>query len=185
MLAVAAAIAIAAMAVIAAARFDPWAGEGCPKAVDQGADCARYGIAGRTFSDLALLNVDRDLDNRQWASAKADLKPILLIRPNDAVALDARGEAEAALGDKTAALADFDRALTLAPDDLTTRAKRGQLYQSSGKTKQAAADFAFIYHADPSSSRWTEVAAFVRRIDHSTPSSKAHGRPSRRHRAAP
>src|SRR6185312_13088576 len=109
--AAAAAIAISALAVFSAVRFDPWAGEGCPRSVAQGADCARYGIAGRTYSALALLNVDRDLDHAQWASAKAGLEPILRIRPNFAVAIDARGEAEAALGDTTAALADYGRAL--------------------------------------------------------------------------
>jgi len=177
--AVAATIAIPALAVIAAVRFDPWAGEGCPIAVDRGADCARYGVAGRTYSEFALMNVDRELDNSQWASAKADLKQILLLRPNFAVALDARGEAEAALHDTAAALADFDRALTLAPDDLTTRAKRGQLYQSLGMTAQAAADFAFIHHADQSTPNWAVADAYVSKIDHSTAPTKVF-KPSKR-----
>ena len=79
MLPVAAAITISALAVVAAVSFDPWAGKGCPKAVDQDADCARYGIAGRTYSNLVLLKVDKELEGSQWASAKADLKSILLI----------------------------------------------------------------------------------------------------------
>jgi tetratricopeptide (TPR) repeat protein len=130
---------------------------------------------------LALLNVDRELDNAQWTSAKADLERILRIRPNFAVALEARGEAETALRDTTAALADFDRAVTLDPDELATRARRGQLYQSLGKTKQAAADFAFIYQAGQSIPRWAGVVAFVRRIDHSSAPTKVHKRPKRRH----
>jgi tetratricopeptide (TPR) repeat protein len=182
MSAVAAAIIIPALAVVAAVRIDPWAGGGCPGTVGKGADCSRYGVVGRTYSALALMNVDRELDHAQWAPAKADLDLILLIRPNFAVALDARGEAEAGLGDSTAALADYDRALALAPDDLTTRAKRGQLRQSLGKTEQAAADFAFVYHADPSTPRWVETAAFVRRIDHSTAPPKVHKPPKRRRR---
>jgi tetratricopeptide (TPR) repeat protein len=180
--AVAAAIIVPVLAVFSAVRFDPWAGDGCPTAVNKGADCSRYGVVGRTYSALALLNVDRELDKSQWAPAKADLDLILLIRPNFAVALDARGEAEAGLGDKTASLADYDRALTLAPDDLTTRAKRGQLEQSMGETEQAAADFAVIYHADQSTPRWAGVVAFVRRIDQSTAPPKVHKPPKRRHR---
>jgi tetratricopeptide (TPR) repeat protein len=164
-------------------RFDPWAGAGCPGAIDRGADCARFGVAGRTWSALALLTVDRDLDQAQWTAAKAGIEPILRVRPNFAAALDARGEAEAALGDKAAALADYGRALALAPDDLTTRAKRGQLYQSLGRTKEAAADFALVYHADASAYRRAEVLAFVQRIDHSTPSPKSHKRPKHRREA--
>jgi len=179
--AAAATITILALAVFAAVRFDPWAGEGCPTAADRGADCSRYGVAGRTFSELALMNVDRELDKSQWASAKYDLQPILLIRPNFAVALSARGEAETGLRDTTAALADFDRALKLAPNDLATRAKRGQLYQSLGKTSQAVADFSFIYSADQSTPHWAGVVEFVRRIDHSTAPPKVHKHPKRRH----
>jgi tetratricopeptide (TPR) repeat protein len=176
----AAAIIVPALAVISAVRFDPWAGDGCPKAVDKGADCSRYGVAGRTFSALALLKVDRELDSSHWASAKTDLEPILRIRPNFAAALDARGEAEAGLGDTTAALADYGRVLTLTPDDLTTRAKRGQLYQSLGRTGEAAADFALIYHADPSTPRRDSVVAYVQSIDHSTPRPKAVAKPPKR-----
>jgi hypothetical protein len=182
MAAVAVAITIPALLAVAAASFDPWAPEGCPGAADRGADCARYGLAGRTYGDLALLNVDRELDKSQWASAKADLQRILLIRPNFAVALEARGEAEAALHDTTAALADYNRVLTLAPDDLATRAKRGELYQSLGKTEQAVADFAFIYHADQSAPGSADVVAFVRRIDHSTVPPKVVHKPLKRRR---
>ena len=127
------------------------------------------------------MNVDRELDGSRWASAEAHLKSILTIRPNFADAIDARGDAEAGLGDTTAALSDYDRALKLAPD-LTTRAKRGQLYQKLGKTAQAAADFAFVYHADPSTPRWADVVASVRRIDHSTAPPKVHKHPKRRRR---
>ena len=181
--AVAALFPIPALVVIVGMLVDPWAGKGCPDAVDKGADCSRFGVAGRTYSALALLHVNQELDNAQWASARADLEPILFVRPNFTLAISDRGLAEAGLGDATAALADYDRVLTRAPDYLPTRAGRGQLYQSLGKTKQAAADFAFIYHAAPSTDRWAEVVAFVRQIDHSTPSPKAAKHPAkRRHR---
>jgi tetratricopeptide (TPR) repeat protein len=179
---VAAAIAVPALVVGLAAVFDPLAAEGCPGALDRGADCSRFGLAGRTYSALALLNVDRQLDGAQWAAAKAGLERILAIRPNFVAAIEARGEADAGLGDKAAALADYDRALKLAPDDLATRGKRGELYQSLGKTAQAAADFAFVYHADPSTPRWADVIAYVRRIDHSTEPPKVHKHPKRRRR---
>ncbi len=180
LLAVTAAITLTALAIMATVVFDPWASKDCPKAADQGADCVRFGLAGRTYSALALVKVVKELESSQWAPALGDLKPILRIRPNYALALGDRGEAEAELGYKTAALADYDRALTLAPHYLPTRAQRGQLYQSMGKTKEAAADFAFIYHVDPSTYRWAEVIAFVRRIDHSTPAPKVHRRPKHR-----
>jgi hypothetical protein len=179
--AAAAAVTIAVLAVNAAVRFDPWAGDGCPAAVIKGADCSRLGISGRTYSDVALLNVDRELDHSQWSSAKADLEPILFVRPNFEVALSARGEAEAGLGETTAALADYGRALTLAPDDLTTRAKRGQLYQSLGQTGPAAADFALIYQADKSAPHRDQMVAFVRGIDHSTAPPAVHKHSKRRH----
>jgi tetratricopeptide (TPR) repeat protein len=185
MLAVAAACTIPALAVIAAVLVDPWAGKGCPDAVDQGADCSHYGVAGRTYSALALVNVVKELENHQWAAARADLKPILRVRPNFALAIGDRGEAEAGLGDPAAARVDYDRALTLAPYYLPTRARRGQLYQSLGKTKEAAADFAFIYHAAPSTHKWAEVVAIVRQIDHSTPSPKDHEHPKSKHRRRP
>ncbi|MGZ5952965.1 MAG: tetratricopeptide repeat protein [Caulobacteraceae bacterium] len=181
-LAAATAIAIPALAVLAAACFDPLAPEGCPAAVDRGLDCARYGAAGRLYSAMALLKVQKDLDSARWASAKAALKPILAIRPNFSDALDDRGQAEAGLGDTTAALADYDRALTLAPGDLAARAKRGELYQSLGKTGRAAADFAVVYHTDPSTPGWADVAAFVRGIDHSTPPPVVHKHPKHRRR---
>jgi regulator of sirC expression with transglutaminase-like and TPR domain len=139
-------------------------------------------MAGRAFSALALMNVNRSLDSAQWASAKADLKPILAIRPNFVAAIDDHGEAEVGLGHGAAALADYDRALKLAPNDLMTRALRGQLYQQLGKTGQAAADFAAVYHADQATPGAADVTAFVKRIDHSRAPSKAPKRPVRRHR---
>src|SRR5262249_45761456 len=134
-----------------------------------------------TYSAFALLHVDQELDQSQWASARVHLGPILRIRPNFTLALSARGQAEAGLGDTTAALADYDRVLTRAPDYLPTRGARGELYQSPAKTKRAAPDSAFVYNAAPSSHKWAEVVALVRQIDHSTPPPpKAHKHPSKR-----
>jgi tetratricopeptide (TPR) repeat protein len=176
------AAAVFAAAIVSTTLFDPLADKACPQAVDHGADCARYGVAGRVYSELLLLKVDGELGKAEWAAAKADLTSLLQVRPNFTFALADRGDAEAGLGATAAALADYDRVLTRSPDDLRTRARRGQVYQSLGKTKQAAADFAFVYHADASAERRDEVVAFVRQIDHSTSPAKVHKAPKRPHR---
>jgi tetratricopeptide (TPR) repeat protein len=174
-------ILIPALVVLAAVSFDPWAVEGCPRAADQGADCLRYGMAGRAYIALTLSKVDGELQSGEWTAAQANLKSILALRPNDAAAIDARGQAEAGLGDTAAALSDYDRALKLGPDDLEIHSRRGQLYQSLGKTEQAAADFAVIYHADRSTPGQAGLAALIREVDHSTTPPKAH-KPAKRRR---
>lgn len=59
----------------------------------------------------------------------------------DAAALRRRGAASAGRNDFDAAIADFDRAIVMDPQDAETRYQRGQAYLRSAKLRLAATDF--------------------------------------------
>ncbi len=63
----------------------------------------------------------------------------------------ARGSIERAMDDKAAALASFDRALNLAPNDSTARMERAEMRASSGDFKHALEDAAAALRAAPNS----------------------------------
>lgn len=66
------------------------------------------------------------------------LRPALLQHPDDASLLAARAAARAELSDRTAALADAERAVHLAPDNDDAISILAALYQGDGKLEQAA-----------------------------------------------
>ncbi len=63
---------------------------------------------------------------------------------------EAAGDRYARQGDAARAVLQYDRALLLAPDDLSLRYKKGSLLLSKGKAKEAISNFGIVIKQDPS-----------------------------------
>jgi tetratricopeptide (TPR) repeat protein len=73
----------------------------------------------------------------------------------------ARGSIERALGDKTAALASYNHALSIAPNDLTARMDRAELRASAGDFERALEDAAAAHRAAPNSTAASLLLATI------------------------
>jgi tetratricopeptide (TPR) repeat protein len=116
---------------------------------------------------VALL-AQTDLFLRRKATTRAALEQLLgrLQRATvgegaPASLWSARGSIERALDERTAALASYDRALGIAPNDLTARMERAELRASAGDFERALEDAAAAHRAAPNSTAASLLLATI------------------------
>jgi tetratricopeptide (TPR) repeat protein len=101
--------------------------------IDPDLPAARRGLARALAADTCLFN--GPAEQAQQALLEADR--VLRAAPDDAAAFAARGYAHDCLGSMPRAMADYQRAVALDPDDERTRASLAYLQQEQGQLVQA------------------------------------------------
>ncbi len=114
------------------------------------ADCDRL-IAARPRSARARLQKARVYEHRQdeIRVLEEEIERAVVLDPEDAACLRARGEVRANRGRHKEAIDDFGKAIALDPDDWRCYMGRGQSYLEMGQVKEALADFERALAADP------------------------------------
>lgn len=85
---------------------------------------------------------------KDWYGVRSDTGAVLAQHPNSVPALTLRANASRMLGGKEAALADAERAVSIAPHDLAALLERGLCLEANGYGGKARADWEnVIYYA--------------------------------------
>ncbi len=134
--------------------FDPLQGKTCP-VYGAGApsdDCESYGVVGRLYSGLLVVDANKRLDRADPAESARALKGLekaIAVRPQFVYAYNSLGLAHAQLNDKAKALAAFDRALALQPAYVHGLLNRARLLEELGQRQRALADLRAVLAQDP------------------------------------
>lgn len=112
-----------------------------------------YGNAIRLDPTVSLAFLNRGVllaaRKRAYDRAIEDFDKVLILEPDNYLALVARGDAFSQLGDVGRALADLNRAVTLAPRSAVALVARGQAESRRGNQTAAEADYEAALKIDP------------------------------------
>ena len=100
------------------------------------------------FAAESLLELDRSTEALQYCNQ------LTAMEPTKGSWFELRGRAYAAIGDAASAIADFDTAILLSPNDHSAYAERGKAYFELGQARMAVKDLTQAIELDEDSSHW-------------------------------
>jgi tetratricopeptide (TPR) repeat protein len=147
-------------------RDSPGLLRACGKLIDS------HRLRGSALADAYVGRAMAQAGKRDFARAVADLDAALLLRPGKAADIALRGVYRYQGGDRSGAIADYSRALSIAPDG-DTYANRGVSYLDLNDFPAAVQDFRLALEIHPDSAAyllrrglaWRGLGQYARAVD--------------------